>query len=354
MDFSSDNASGVAPEILAALERANRDMAAAYGGDDLTARVQARFNDLFEREVATFLVPTGSAANGLSLATLTPPYGAVLCHEASHIERDECGAPEFFTGGAKLVALPGEAARLAPDTVKKALGYLPAGVVHHVQAACLSLTQATEAGTVYTPDEVAALSEVAHGAGLSVHMDGARLANAIVHLGCSPAEATWRAGVDALVFGATKNGAMAAEAVVFFDPDKAGDFAFRRKRAGHLLSKGRFLAAQMDAYLDGDLWLKLARHANDMARRLGDGIKSVAGCRLSYPVQANEVFAEIAPGFVAALSRAGARFHPWIVPGDPAGGRIIRMVTSFATQQKEVDRAVNILRMHTEQTVADS
>ncbi len=336
MDFTSDNASGLAPEILAALAAANHGTAASYGGDDISLRVEARLKDIFERDLAVFLVSTGSAANSLSLSVLTPPWGAVLAHEASHIQTDECGAPEFYTGGAKLVPLAGWGATLTPDAVRGALTYLPEGVVHHVQPRVVSLTQANECGIVYTPGEIAALADTAAERSLAVHMDGARFANAVAHLGCSPAEATWKAGVDVLVLGATKNGAMAAEAVIFFDPARAGDFAFRRKRAGHLMSKGRFLAAQMDAYLADDLWLRLAAHANAMATRLAEGLRAVDGVDIVYPVNANEVFAVFPDTVDRALRLAGAKYHPWVTPGDPAQGRMIRMVTSFATREDEV------------------
>lgn len=351
MDFASDNTAGAAPEILKALTAANRGTAAPYADDDLTARVERRLAELFERDVAVFLLATGSAANGLALATLTPPYGAVLCHEASHIQRDECAGPEFFSGGAKLMPLPGTEGKLSPGTVRETIGLMPPGIVHFAQISTLSLTQATEAGTVYTPQEIAALAEAAHEYGLAVHMDGARFANAVAHLGCSPAELTWQAGVDVLVFGATKNGALAAEAVIFFDPARARDFALRRKRAGHLLSKSRFLAAQWDAYLENSLWLQLAQKANGAAQMLAEGLGGLPGVRFHWPPQANEVFAELPRGALDALQRAGARFHPWIVPGDPSGGRMIRLVTSFATQQDEVLKFLDIVRLHTKKAV---
>ncbi len=338
MDFSSDNAAGAAPAILEALAEAAHGTAPAYGEDPLTKRVEARIANLFECDPAVFLVATGSAANALALATLTPSYGAVLCHEASHIQMDECGAPEFFSGGAKLIPLPGFAAKLTPETVEDALRYLPSGVVHHVQARCLSLTQSTECGTVYTPDEIRALCDLAHGHGLRVHMDGARFANAAVALGLAPADLTWRAGVDVLVLGATKNGALGAEAVIFFDKALAGDFVFRRKRAGHLISKSRFIAAQVDAYLAGDLWLTLAAHANDRARELAAGLSALPGAEVVYPCQANEVFAALPDGLGEALLAAGARFYPWVTPGDPAAGRLVRMVTSFQTSPETVSR----------------
>src|ERR1700733_9004355 len=240
MNFASDNVTGVAPEILAAIVAANDGAVASYGDDPITGRVASRLAEIFEHEVAVFPVATGTAANALALAALTPPWGAVFCHEVSHIAVDEANAPEFYSGGAKLATLPGADGKLSAETIAKLLpGGL--GVVHHAQPAVVSLTQATECGTAYRPAEIAAIAEIAHHHGLAVHMDGARFANALVQLGCTPAEMTWRAGIDALSFGATKNGALAAEAIVFFDKAKAESLPFRRKRAGHLFSKMRFL-----------------------------------------------------------------------------------------------------------------
>src|SRR5947209_10726732 len=320
MNFASDNAAGIAPQILAAISRANSGAALAYGGDPWTQRVEARFAEIFEREVAAFLVPTGTAANALALAHLTPPWGAVLCHEEAHVATDECGAPEFFGGGIKLVGLAGEAGKIAPETLQRALDGQWGGP-HHVSPAMLSLSQATEAGTIYRAEEVRALADVAHARGLSVHMDGARLANALARLAVSPAEATWKAGVDVLSFGATKGGALAAEAVLFFEPARAAGMQERRKRAGHLVSKHRFVAAQMDACLADDLWLRLARHANAMADRLGNGL-SAAGYAPAWPVEANEVFVALPQEICERLQRAGASFYPWTSDSLPKGGTL--------------------------------
>src|SRR6266516_1400906 len=289
MNFASDNAAGIAPEILAAISRANEGAALAYGRDTWTRRVEERFAELFAREAAVFLVPTGTAANALALAHLTPPWGAVLCHAEAHVATDECGAPEFYGGGLKLVGLAGEAGKIAPDTLQRALDAGQWGGPHHVSPTGLSLSQATEAGTIYRPEEIRELAEIAHGRGMLVHMDGARLANALARLNASPAQATWMAGVDALSFGATKGGALAAEAIVFFDPARATNMQERRKRGGQLVSKHRFIAAQIEAYLADGLWLKLARHANAMADRLSDGLAR-AGLAPVWPVEANEVF----------------------------------------------------------------
>lgn len=333
MNFNSDNVAGAAPQILKALAEAAAGRVDSYGEDPLTAKVGQRMAELFDRPVAVFPVATGSAANALSLAAIVPPYGAVYCHEASHINTDECGAPEFYTAGAKLVGLPGAHGKLTPDALSNVLARSGAGVVHHVQPAALSLTQATEAGTVYTPAEVAALAELAHGHDLKVHMDGARFANAVVRLGCAPADVTWRAGVDILSFGATKNGALAAEAIVVFDPDIARDIAFRRKRAGHLFSKMRFLSAQLDAYLADGLWLDLARHANAMADRMAAGLARVPGVRIVGPVEANEIFAAMPDALVTGLREAGFAFHRW----DEGS---VRLVTAFDTDPADVDALV--------------
>lgn len=348
MEFGSDNTHGVAPEILAAIARANHGPAPSYGADALTAAVEKRFCEIFERQVAVFLVATGGAANGLALSALAPPYGMILCHQESHIEMDECGGPEFFTGGAKLLPLPGFAAKLDVATVETALAGFPERPPHGAPPSVLSLTQASECGAVYTAGEMAALCASAHARGLSVHVDGARFANAVASLGCAPADITWKAGVDALSFGATKNGCLAAEAVVFFDPETAGDFIFRRKRSGQLLSKHRYLSAQFEAYLDNGLWLRMAAHANRMAARLSAGLAAIDGVRIWYPTEANEVFVEFPDGVAEALHAAGAHFYPWLTPGDPSGGRMHRLVASFATAEEEVDRFLALAREEVE------
>ena len=343
MNFASDNAAGIAPEILTAIARANEGVALAYGSDDWTKRVEHQFAELFEHEVAVFLVPTGTAANALALAHLAPPWGAVLCHAEAHIAVDECGAPEFYGGGIKLIGLAGEAGKVAPATLRRALDDGQWGGPHHVSPAVLSLSQATEAGTIYRPDEVVELAAIAHGHGLALHVDGARLANALVRLNASPAQATWMAGVDALSFGATKGGALAAEAIVFFDPMRATNMQERRKRGGQLVSKHRFIAAQIEAYLADGLWLGLARHANTMADRLAAGLTGM-GLAPVWPVEANEVFVVLPPRVDARLKAAGASYYPWTTDA-LSGGTVLppdsvlaRLVTSFATTVDDVDR----------------
>lgn len=338
MNFASDNTAGVAPEIMAALARANDGFALGYGNDDWTRRVETKFSALFERDVAVFLVPTGTGANALALAHVTPPWGAVLCHQNSHIAADECGAPEFFGGGIKLIELPGDSGKIAADTLQARLGNKAAwGPPHHVTPAAVSISQASEAGTIYRVAEIRALADIAHGHGAALHMDGARFGNALVRLKVNAAEMTWKAGVDVLSFGATKGGAMGAEAVIFFDPKRAEGMSARRKRGGALLSKHRFIAAQMEAFLDGDLWLRLARHANDMADRLGDGLAQ-AGFAPVWPVEANEVFAALPVALCDRLQAAGAVFYRW--DANESGNVIVRLVTSFQTKAEEVERFV--------------
>ncbi len=338
MNFASDNTAPMHPRILEALGRANAGTAMPYGNDPLAARVNEQLSELFGRACTAFLVSTGTAANALSLAAACPPWGAVYCHPESHIDDDECGAPEFYTGGAKLVGVDGAHGKLAPADLDAALAGAGKGVVHHVQPAALSLTNATEAGTVYTPAETKALADVAHRHGLKLHVDGARFANALAHLGCDAADATWKAGVDILSFGATKNGCMAAEAIVVFDAGLAYTLAYRRKRAGHLFSKMRYLAAQMDAYLDGGLWLELARHSNAMAARLAAGLKALPGAGLVHPVEANEIFIDLPEKAIAATEAAGYRSYRWLGPGTQR----LRLVCAWSTKPEDVDGFVKM------------
>lgn len=337
MNFASDNWAGAAPEIIDAVACANQGPAPSYGGDAATKRAKARIAEIFEKDCAVYFVATGGAANGLALSVMTPPYGMILCHEESHVQMDECAGPEFFTGGAKLLPIPGYAGKLTPEAVRKTLAGFPHRPPHGAPSRVLSVTQGTECGTLYSVSQLKALCETAHEVGLSVHMDGARFANAVAATGASPAELSWKAGVDVLCFGGTKNGCLAAEAVIFFDRDKARDFEFRRKRAGHLWSKMRFIAAQFDAYLNDGLWLKFAAHANAMANKLSKGLAGIDGVEISYPTEINEVFAVIPDSTVQKLQDAGAVFYPWITPGDPAHGKMQRLITSFRTTTEDVE-----------------
>lgn len=305
MRFFSDNAAPVSPAVMAAIAAADT-LDTAYDGDAWSGRLDAAFSDLFERRVSAIWVPTGTAANCLSLAALCPPFGGVLCHEEAHVQTDEGGAPEFYTHGAKLMTVPGEGAKVTPDALKAKLGTLR-NDVHQVQPHALTITNATEYGLVYTPEEVSALGALCRDRGIGFHMDGARFANAVASLGCSPADVTWRAGVDALSFGFTKNGGMSAEALIFFKPDLVDETKRRRKRAGHLLSKGRYLAAQILALLEGDLWLENGRAANTAARLVADA----AGDRCIYPVQANEIFIRVTATEAASLRAQGFDFYDW-------------------------------------------
>lgn len=330
MFFASDNGAPCPPQVMAALARANEGPAMPYGNDPLSQQIADRIRTVLEApEAAVYLVSTGTAANALALATICPPFGAVFCHEDAHVQQDECGAPEFFSG-AKLLTVPGMHGKMTPDALEAAIARQGVRVVHSVQPGAVTVTDVTEAGTVYSRAEIAALSAVAHAHGLPVHLDGARFANALAATGESPADLTWKAGVDVLSFGGTKGGLMGAEAVVFFDTAKAWEFELRRKRGGHLFSKHRYLAAQFDGWLQGDLWLDLAAHANAMARRLADGLGRIPGCALLHPTEANIVFATLPKAAHDRARVAGARYY------DMGAGKA-RFVTSWVTGEAEVD-----------------
>jgi threonine aldolase len=334
MRFYSDNTATVCPELLNAIEEANEGFAQAYGDDPWTQRLDEVFSRFFDTPVRAFPVATGTAANALALATLTAPYGAIFTHEFSHVLRDECGAPSFFSGGAQLVPVPGTNGKLTAQALEVALDANPPSV-HSTQPAVVSLTQATEAGTVYRPSEIAALSELAHSRGLKVHMDGARLANALVFLDCHPADITARVGVDVLSFGATKNGALAAEAVIFFDRELARDFELRRKRAGHLFSKFRYVSAQLLAYVETGVWKRNAQRANALARTLG---KSARGA-LMYPVESNQVFLRLDQKRKQALRDRGFEFFDWGAKDSDE----VRLVVSWNQPEQDVQALASAL-----------
>lgn len=325
--FFSDNTASVCPEILEAIAAANHDLVVAYGDDPWTRRLDEVLGAFFGTEVRAFAVATGTAANSLALATLSPPYGAIYCHHEAHIACDECGAPGFFSGGAQLALIEGADGKLTGKALAAALDGQSVSV-HSVQPAAVSISQATELGTAYRPAEVAAVCEAAHARGLHVHMDGARFANAVTFLGCHPGDVTWRAGVDVLSFGATKNGALAAEAVVFFDRSLVRDFELRRKRAGHLLSKSRFVSAQLLAYVESGVWQRNAGRANALARSIGEA----AGKRLLHPVEGNEVFVKLGDEGKTSLRAAGFEFYDW---GPPASGEA-RLVASWDQDERHV------------------
>lgn len=334
MNFRSDNTASAAAEILAALSAVNDKPVAAYGEDPWSKELEEKFSALFERDVRVFTVATGTAANAIALASAIPPWGSIICHAEAHISVDECGAPEFYTGGAKLVLVDGEAAKVTPDALKEGIARNARGI-HSVKPAAFSISQATERGALYAPAEVAALGAVAREAGIAFHMDGARFANAVAALGCKPADISWRGGVDLLSFGATKNGALGAEAIVCFDPARAEEIARRRKRGGHLLCKGRYASAQLLAYLEGDLWLKLAGRANALAKRLGEAARA----HLSVPVETNQVFFKPGVEGLAKLRAAGADFYDW--GEEPGEGR---MVVSWNHSEADVDAMCAALR----------
>jgi threonine aldolase len=333
--FKSDNTAAVSQEILQAIADANTGMALAYGADRWSQALDAVFARLFETEVRVYAVSSGTAANSLAIGTLCPPWGTVLTHAEAHIERDECGAPEFFTGGAKLSLVGGEGAKIKPRDLEARLGWFEPHV-HGVQPRVLSITQATERGAVYTPAEITALAKIARDRGMRVHMDGARFANALVAQGVSPAELTWKSGIDVLSFGVIKNGGMNAEAVVFFDPDRVADFEFRRKRAGQLFCKGRYAAVQLLAYLESGLWKRNAERANALAARLA----AAAPQWLSVPIATNQVFMQLGQGRIEALEAQDFGFYPW----GPAGSGEARFVCSWDTPEADVDALCGALR----------
>lgn len=346
MNFASDNVYGVHPAILKALEHANSGTASSYGGDDLTARAEERLKEIFECDLRAFLVTTGTAANGLSLSAITPGYGAIICNAEAHISVDECNSPEMFTGGAKIIGLTGAGGKITPAQVEKTLKGFIRGE-HDPKPRGVSITNATELGTVYSPSEVKAFSDLIRGRNMKLHMDGARFANAVAGLGVSPAELTWKSGVDVLSFGATKNGAMMLEAVVFFDLALAEDFAYRRMRSGQLISKSRYLGAQMLAYLEDGLWLENASRANALAQKLAKGFTRFNTIRIPNEVQANEVFAVMPRTLYDRLLASGAKFYDWMP--DSLGDGIsedeifARFVLSFATPEGEVDQLLELI-----------
>ncbi|MGO4707384.1 low specificity L-threonine aldolase [Microvirga sp. 2MCAF38] len=358
MNFASDNIVGASAPVLEALVKANGGALAAYGGDDITKRVKARFSEIFERDVSVFFVTTGTAANALALASAVPPWGLGVCHREAHVIDDECGAPEFFMHGAKLVGLPGVAAKLDPQALAAYLKGLPRAV-KQMPPKALSISQATECGTIYQQDEIAALGRVCREHGLALHMDGARFANALVSLGCTPAEMTWKQGVDILSFGATKNGCLMAEAIVVFNETLTEGLDYRCKRAGQIISKGRLIAAQFEGYLANDHWYDNARYANRLARKLAEGLGRLPGVRLAWSVDANEVFPILPQAVDQALRAAGVQYHPWtalsLAPNETVGAdeALVRLVVSFSTEEAHIDRVVEIARSAISQRAAE-
>jgi threonine aldolase len=329
--FASDNVSCACPEVMDAVVAANSGIADSYGQDTYTVKLEATLSDLFETEVAVFPVVSGTAANALALSALTPSYGKVFCHEMSHINTDECAAPEFFTGGAKLIPISSHDGKITPENLTSMIR--GKGNVHSAQPATLSITQSCEVGTVYQLDEISAVSETAREHGLSVHMDGARFANALVALDASPAQMTWKSGIDVLTLGGTKNGCLAAEAVVFFKPDLVKSFPYLHKRSGQLLSKMRFVSAQIEAYVSNDVWLRNARHANTMAATLSAGLAAIPGIELAFPTQSNEVFASVPREVIDRLSAEGIH----VTEGELDGTAPPRFVAAWDSRAEDVD-----------------
>lgn len=337
--FASDNTAGLAPEALAAFVAANAAPTPSYGGDPWTERAKRAIRDVFERDCEVFFVFNGTAANSLALAQYCRSYNSVLCHQVSHVDTDECAAPEFFLGGAKVIPIAAAGAKLRPADVEPV--FARGHGVHYPKPGALSLTQATEWGTVYSPDEIRALADAAHAHGCAVHMDGARFANAVAAFaprGVTPADLTWRAGVDVLSFGGTKNGMNTTEAVVFFNRGHAREFEYRVKQGGQLASKQRFASAQWCGMLEGGAWLRHATHANTMARRLADGFRATPGVKLVLEPEASGVFAELAPAVVTALESRGWHFYKFI------GEHGYRFMCSWATAPETIDRFLADLR----------
>jgi len=343
MNFSSDNWAGAHPRIASALASQSGGFDSPYGKGTLDRKVANTFNEIFEREVSVFFVGTGTAANSLALTLNDRPGGIAFCHREAHVIEDECGAPEFFTGGSRLRAVDGPLGRMTPENLDQAISRFMPHVVHSGRPTSVTITQSTEAGTVYDLDAIEAIAGVAKRHGLALHMDGARFANALVALDTTPAEMTWKRGVDILSFGGTKNGCWCAEAIVLFDTARADDLAFIQKRAAQLFSKTRFIAAQFDAYFEGGLWLDTARHANAMAERLADAIRASPKARLAWEPQANEVFAIMEKATMDGAFAGGASFYPWNAPhglDDRVGSdeTMCRFVTSFATTIEDIEK----------------
>lgn len=337
--FNSDNGAPVCDQVMDALLSCNQGTETAYGADQITAQLKSAYSEFFERESHVFPVATGTAGNGLALGAITPPYGTIFCHESSHIVTTEGGAPEFYSGGGRMALLRGEHNKISSATLDEALRKHGMGNVHHMAASAISLTQATEAGVVYAADELGELSQIAHKAGLKVHLDGARISNALVSLGVTPAEMTWKSGVDVLTFGTTKNGTMNAEAIITFDPEIARVLGFMHKRAGHLFSKMRYMSAQLLSFLENDLWRSNAAQANRNASRIKAALMRCGGVTFAHPVQINELFVFLPPRLSKALRQRGFHLRPWDLGEDRDG---FRLVMSYCDNAEEIQLFENI------------
>ena len=342
MFFASDNWAGADAKINQAILDHSSGFKSGYNNGELDRKVKEQLSQIFERDVSVFFVATGTAANSLAIASVSKAGSVTFCHEDSHLVTDECGGPEFFSAS-RLCPVPGKAGKMNPEELRTAIGRFPADFLHHGRPSAVSITQATEIGTVHSPDEIGTIAAIAREHDLPVHMDGARFANALVSLGATPAEMSWKAGVDLLSFGGTKNGCWCAEALVCFDPGLSGELAFHHKRAGQLFSKSRFVAAQFKGYLDEDHWLAMARHANAMTSRLATHIENSPNARLAFKPEANEIFMVLEKARAVRLREKGAVFYEWRPPLSHkdllsnSQEELYRLVTSFATSADEVD-----------------
>ncbi|MFV0292926.1 MAG: threonine aldolase family protein [Paracoccus sp. (in: a-proteobacteria)] len=346
MNFLSDNSSGVHPEVMEALAAANEGHVTSYGADALSLATEDRIRELFNAsEAEILLVASGTAANAIALGAAVPPWGRIFCHEDAHVETSECGAPEMFTGGAKLTLVSGEGGLIDADALDRAVSFWSGEGLGGGHPAAISLTNSTEWGRVWTPDDVAEIAAIARQHGLGLHMDGARFANAVVSCDVMPGKLSHEAGVDILSFGGTKNGAMGVEAIIAFNPDLADRLVHMRKRSGHLLSKHRYLAAQFYALLEDGLWLRLARHANDMAGLLAHGLDTIESVRVLQPVESNQVFVVLPADADDRARAAGAHYHRWSSPGDENEDEVtIRLVCGWSTQETEIEALISALR----------
>ena len=337
--FASDNVTGACPEVMDAVVAANSGIATSYGDDEWSSRLQTKLSEIFETDVEVFLAVSGTASNALALSALAPVFGKIYCHELSHINTDECGAPELFTGGAKLIPMRSSNGRIKANELAETIR--GSGNVHVTQPSVVSITQSCETGTVYQLDEIKAISKIARKHKMSVHMDGARFANALVSLDVSPAEMTWKSGVDVLTLGGTKNGCLAAEAIIFFKSDMVGNFPYLHKRSGQLLSKMRFISSQLEAYVTDDLWIRNAQHANSMAKILSEGLNAFSNIELAYPTQSNEVFVYLPRELIDYLNNAG-----YDINEEELDGKAVRFVTAWNSELKDVDRLLEVIKQH--------
>ena len=337
--FASDNVTGACPEVMDAVVAANSGIATSYGDDEWSSRLQTKLSEIFETDVEVFLAVSGTASNALALSSLAPVFGKIYCHELSHINTDECGAPEFFTGGAKLIPMRSSNGRIKANELAETIR--GSGNVHVTQPSVVSITQSCETGTVYQLDEIKAISKIARKHKMSVHMDGARFANALASLDVSPAEMTWKSGVDVLTLGGTKNGCLAAEAIIFFKPAMVGNFPYLHKRSGQLLSKMRFISSQLEAYVTDDLWIRNAQHANSMAKILSEGLNAFSNIELAYPTQSNEVFVYLPRELIDYLNNAG-----YDINEEELDGKAVRFVTAWNSELKDVDRLLEVIKQH--------